>query len=160
MDFQRSIRKTYTERINSVSDNITIPSERLKLSIGKLDQSDIMESYFSNVLQNLKSCVNQNDSLSFERAAGLITGSKRKFIVTSLSLIHILTVIPLPQTDGWGHTDIALGYFPRGKIRQRKRHFLGQKLPFDFHNTPPFSLRIPASKPAVNPFEMPFFLFH
>lgn len=83
MDFQRSIRKTYTERINSVSDNITIPSERLKLSIGKLDQSDIMESYFSNVLQNLKSCVNQNDSLSFERAAGLITGSKRKFIVTS-----------------------------------------------------------------------------
>ena len=72
MDFQRSIRKTYTERINSVSDNITIPSERLKLSIGKLD-----------VLQNLKSCVNQNDSLSFERAAGLITGSKRKFIVTS-----------------------------------------------------------------------------
>ena len=83
MDFQRSIRKTYTERINSVSDNITIPSERLKLSIGKLDQSDIMESYFSNVLQNLKSCVNQNDSLSFERAAGLITGRKRKFIVTS-----------------------------------------------------------------------------
>lgn len=83
MDFQRSIRKTYTERINSVSDNITTPSERLKLSIGKLGQSDIMESYFSNVLQNLKSCINQNDTLAFERAAGLIAGSKRKFIVTS-----------------------------------------------------------------------------
>ena len=40
MDFQRSIRKTYTERINSVSDNITIPSERLKLSIGKLARGD------------------------------------------------------------------------------------------------------------------------
>ncbi len=63
MDFQRSIRKTYTERINSVSDSITIPSERLKLSIGKLGQSDIMESYFSNVMQNLKSCVSQNDTL-------------------------------------------------------------------------------------------------
>ena len=47
--------------------------KRQKLSIGKLDQSDIMESYFSNVLQNLKSCVNQNDSLSFERAAGPVS---------------------------------------------------------------------------------------
>lgn len=83
MDFQRSIRKTYTERINSVSDNITVPSERLKLSISKLDQSDIVESYFSNVLQNLKTCINQNDTLAFERAASLIAGSKRKFIVTS-----------------------------------------------------------------------------
>ncbi len=83
MDFQKSIRKTYTERINSVSDNITIPSERLKLSIGKLGQSDIVESYFSNVLQNMKYCINHNDTLAFERAAGLIAGSKRKFIVTS-----------------------------------------------------------------------------
>ncbi len=83
MDFQRSIRKTYTERINSVSDSITIPSERLKLSIGKLGQSDIMESYFSNVMQNLKSCVSKNDTIAFERAAGLVVGSKRKFIVTS-----------------------------------------------------------------------------
>ena len=83
MDFQRSIRKTYSERINSVSDSITIPSERLKLSIGKLGQSDIMESYFSNVMQNLKSCVSQNDTIAFERAAGLVVGSKRKFIVTS-----------------------------------------------------------------------------
>ena len=83
MEFQKYITKTYTERMNSVSDNITIPSERLKLSIRKLDQSDVMESYFANVFQNLKSCVNENDTLSFERAAGLIAGSKRKFIVTS-----------------------------------------------------------------------------
>lgn len=83
MEFQRAIRKTYTERINSVSDNITIPAERLKHSITKLDQSNLAEAYFANVLQNLKSAVNNNDTLAFERAAGLIAGSKRKFIVTS-----------------------------------------------------------------------------
>lgn len=83
MDFQKSIRKSYTERINSVSDNITIPAERLKLSIGKLDESNIVKSYFSNVLQNLEECINQNDTISFERAAEIITGSKRKFIVTT-----------------------------------------------------------------------------
>lgn len=83
MDFQKSIRKSYTERINSVSDNITIPAERLKLSIGKLDESNIVKSYFSNVLQNLEECINQNDTISFERAADIIAGSKRKFIVTT-----------------------------------------------------------------------------
>ncbi|MDD3394718.1 MAG: MurR/RpiR family transcriptional regulator [Clostridia bacterium] len=102
MDFQKSIRRIYTERINSVSDNITVPSERLKLSISKLGQSDIVESYFANVLQNLKYSINHNDTLAFERAAGLIAGSKRKFIVTSranscigdmllLLLKHLLT---------------------------------------------------------------------
>ena len=83
MDFQKAIRKMYTERKNSVSEQITVPSERLKLSIDKLDERNIMESYFSNVMQNLESCVEQNDSLDFERAAELIIGSKRKFIVTS-----------------------------------------------------------------------------
>lgn len=83
MEFQRAIRKTYTERMNSVSETITIPSERLRLSISKLDHSDIVESYFCNVLQNLKSCINRNDTIDFERAAELIAGSRRKFIVTS-----------------------------------------------------------------------------
>ena len=83
MDFQKSIRKSYTERINSVSDNITIPAERLKLSIGRLDENNIVKNYFSNVLQNLEECINQNDTISFERAADIITGSKRKFIVTT-----------------------------------------------------------------------------
>ncbi len=83
MDFQKAIRKMYTERKNSVSEQITVPSERLKLSIGKLDENNIMESYFSNVMQNLESCVDNNDTIDFERAAGLIVGSKRKFIVTS-----------------------------------------------------------------------------
>lgn len=82
-DFQKSIRKTYTERMNSVSDSITIPSERLKLSISKLDESNMVESHFSNVMQNLESCISQNDTIAFELAAGCIAESKRKFIVTS-----------------------------------------------------------------------------
>ena len=34
-------------------------------------------------MQNLNSCINRNDTIDFERAASLIAGSKRKFIVTS-----------------------------------------------------------------------------
>ena len=83
MEFQKSIRKTYTERINSVSDHITIPAERLKLSLDKLDDGDLMQSYFANVIQNMKSCVTNNDAVSFERAAECIVKSKRKYIMTS-----------------------------------------------------------------------------
>ena len=101
MDFQKAIRKTYTERINSVSESITVPSERLKISIDKLGD-DIVGSYFSNVMQNLQSCIRNNDAIDFEKAAELIIESKRKYIVTSradssigdqmlLMLKHMLT---------------------------------------------------------------------
>ncbi len=83
IDFQKSMRKSYTERINSVSDSIAIPAERLKLSIDKLDENNMIKNYFSNVLQNLEECINRNDTITFERAAEIITGSKRKFIVTT-----------------------------------------------------------------------------
>ncbi|MDO4531855.1 MAG: MurR/RpiR family transcriptional regulator [Bacillota bacterium] len=101
MEFQKAIRKTYADRINSVSESITVPSERLKVSIDKLGD-DIVGSYFSNVIQNLQSSIQQNDGIDFERAAELIIGSRRKFIVTSradsgigdqmlLMLKHMLT---------------------------------------------------------------------
>ena len=82
MDFQKSIRKKYTERINSVSESITVPSERLKISIEKLGD-DLVGSYFSNVMQNLQNCILHNDAVDYETATEIIIGSKRKFIVTS-----------------------------------------------------------------------------
>lgn len=82
MDFQKAIRKTYTERINSVSESITVPSERMKVSIDKLG-GDIVGNYFSNVMQNLQSCIHNNDAIDFEKSAELITESRRKYIVTS-----------------------------------------------------------------------------
>ena len=44
---------------------------------------DIVGSYFSNVMQNLQSCIRNNDAIDFEKAAELIIESKRKYIVTS-----------------------------------------------------------------------------
>ena len=101
MDFQKAIRKTYTERMNSVSESITVPSERLKVSVDQLG-GDLVGNYFSNVMQNLQSSMQNNDVIDFETAAGLITESRRKYIVTSradsgvgnmmlLMLKHMLT---------------------------------------------------------------------
>ena len=83
MDFQRSIRKTYTDKINSLSETIIVPSERLKLSIDKLDQNDIMESYFSNVLKNVKSVLTNNHAQAFEQASDTLIASHHKYILSS-----------------------------------------------------------------------------
>lgn len=83
MDFQRSIRKTYTDHINSVSNSITIPAERLKKSIEQLDRGSVIESYFSNTLKNLESAITNNPSADFERASNLIISSKTKYILSS-----------------------------------------------------------------------------
>jgi len=83
MDFQKSIRKRYAERMNNVSESITVPSERLKLSIDKLEQSDVIEVYFSNMIKNLKTVVNNNDIRCFERACDIIISSRNKYILSS-----------------------------------------------------------------------------
>jgi DNA-binding MurR/RpiR family transcriptional regulator len=96
MDFQRSIRKAYTERINSVPDYITIPSERLRQSVDGLEQKDILETSFSNVMKNLESCIGFNDVIDFEKAAEAIVHSKRKFIVTSRADSGVGDLLLLP----------------------------------------------------------------
>lgn len=83
MDFQKSIRKAYTEHINSVSSSITIPAERLKKSIEQLDKGSVIESYFSNTLKNLEKTITNNSTADFERASDLIISSKTKYIVSS-----------------------------------------------------------------------------
>lgn len=83
MDFQKNIRKVYTERMNSVPDAITIPSERLRLSIRKLDNNDVIETNFSNVLNNLHSVITKNDVQSFDAASDLIINCINKYIVSS-----------------------------------------------------------------------------
>lgn len=83
MDFQKSIRKTYTDRMNSLSESIIIPSERLKLSIGKLDQNSIIDSYFSNILKNMKTLITTNDIQTFEQASDMLISSHHKYILAS-----------------------------------------------------------------------------
>ncbi len=83
IDFQKSLRRSYSEKVASISNSITVPSERLLKSVEKTDSTDAMELHLHSCICNLNSVVQKNTSAVFQRAASLITEAHRKYIVSS-----------------------------------------------------------------------------
>lgn len=82
MDFQKGLRKSYTENAYSVSSNITVPYERLKLSI-KRGEANFIEEFLVNTEKNISSAIKNNTKESFDRASNIIINSRKKFIIAS-----------------------------------------------------------------------------
>ena len=83
MDFQKSLRKDYQDKVLSISSAITIPSERIAQQT-KLDNNiDYINRHFKNAAKNLETVFRNNSTASFEEAADIILSSKRKYIAAS-----------------------------------------------------------------------------
>lgn len=83
MDFQKNLRKNYSQKVASISSNITVPSERLMKSVSANDGQDYMEVHFRNVVNDIHSVVQKNSQKVFDEAADIILESHRKFIISS-----------------------------------------------------------------------------
>lgn len=83
MDFQKSLRKDYQDKVLSISSSITVPSQRVAKR-AKLDtSSDYINRHFKNTAKNMESVFVNNSTALFEEAAEAIISSKRKYIVSS-----------------------------------------------------------------------------
>ena len=82
MEFQKNLRKSYSEKVNSISNTIIVPSERLLKSMENKNNDYIFE-HFENIINDINSVVNKNTKKSFDDAVDIIVNSKRKFIISS-----------------------------------------------------------------------------
>lgn len=83
MDFQKSLRRDYQDKVLSISSSITVPSQRVAKR-AKLDNSaEYLNRHFKNAAKNLESVFVNNTVTAFEEAADLIVSAKRKYIVCS-----------------------------------------------------------------------------
>ncbi|BDF34868.1 RpiR family transcriptional regulator [Lachnospiraceae bacterium] len=83
MDFQKSLRKDYQDKVLSISSSITVPSQRVAKR-AKLDtSSDYINRHFKNTAKNMESVFVNNSTALFEEAAEAIISSKRKYIISS-----------------------------------------------------------------------------
>ena len=81
MDFQKTLRKDYQDKVLSISNTITIPAQRI-VKRAKLESStDYINRHFKNAAQNLEAVFSENALSSFEEAANIIISSKRKYIL-------------------------------------------------------------------------------
>lgn len=82
MDFQKNLRDYYTEKINRVSNAITIPHERLRASIEHTN-ADYIETSVLNTETNIKSILKNNSHMTFDQAIELLCISHRKYITAT-----------------------------------------------------------------------------
>lgn len=83
MDFQKNLRKNYSEKIASISSSVTVPAERLLKSMSESDSEDFIHIHFHNSIHDINSVVQKNTTAVFNEAADIIMNSHRKYIISS-----------------------------------------------------------------------------
>lgn len=113
MDFQKNLRDYYTEKINRVSNAITIPHERLRASI-EHPNADYLEASIINTETNIRSVLKNNSRMTFDQAIELLCRSHRKYIVATransgvASYFFLLLKHMLPDVYSTGDSSISV----------------------------------------------------
>ncbi|EMI12851.1 MurR/RpiR family transcriptional regulator [Bacillus sp. S2(2019)] len=82
-DFQKYLREQYYDKSLAISDDVTIPSERLKLSYDKVIQSDLLNDNLKILEKNIYSISEKNSSEEFNKAINYIIDARRVYILGS-----------------------------------------------------------------------------
>ncbi|MFS0667843.1 MurR/RpiR family transcriptional regulator [Peribacillus frigoritolerans] len=82
-DFQKYLREQCYEGSLAISDDVTIPSERLKLSYDKVKQSDLLNDNLKILEKNIFSISEKNSSAEFNKAINYIIDARRVYILGS-----------------------------------------------------------------------------
>lgn len=82
IDFQKSIRKDYTENAYSISNTVHVPYERLKMSMEHSGE-DYMEEFAKNTEKNIASVLKDNGRELYDAATEILLNSNRKYIVAT-----------------------------------------------------------------------------
>lgn len=83
MDFQKTLRKDYQDKVYSISSSITVPSQRMAHRSKLGTNSDYINRHFKNALNNLENVFATNSLATFEEAADVIINSRCKYITAS-----------------------------------------------------------------------------
>ncbi len=102
MEFQKTLRRDYQDKVLSISSSITVPSERF-LQQNRLETpSDYIHAHFQITAKNLESVLANNAIQAFDEAGDIIVNSNRRYIAasrgdTSLSdyfLLYLKQMLP------------------------------------------------------------------
>lgn len=83
MDFQKTLRRDYQDKVLSISSSVTVPSQRIAKRAKLDNHADYINRHFKNAARNLEAVLAENSIAAFEEAADLIINSKKKYIVAS-----------------------------------------------------------------------------
>lgn len=83
MEFQKELRKEFQKKVQEVSSNITVPSEKLIRSAMTDNSNDSWALGYQEVLENIHTTLVGNSIDRINKAADIIVNSKHKYIAAT-----------------------------------------------------------------------------
>ncbi len=83
IDFQKALRRDYQDQVLSISNSITVPSQRIAQREKFGSDPGYLDRHYKNALKNLEAVFTNNSLDDFEKAADIIVGSRHKYIIAS-----------------------------------------------------------------------------
>lgn len=83
MDFQKALRKSYQDKVLSISSAITVPSERIAKQTKLDNNTEYINRHYKIATKNMETVFLNNAPDTFDEAADIIVSSKRKYIAAS-----------------------------------------------------------------------------
>ena len=83
MDFQKSLRRDYQDKVLSISSSITIPSQRIAKRAQLTSSAEYINRHLKNAAKNLENALTSNRPEAFEEAADIVLASRHKYITAS-----------------------------------------------------------------------------
>lgn len=81
-DFQKYLRDNFQKEYSQISQNITVPYERLLKSLEKED-ADYVEEFAISSQNNIYNTISNNKQTAYDKAINLILASKTKYVMGS-----------------------------------------------------------------------------
>lgn len=92
-DFQKYLREQCYEGSLAISDDVTIPSERLKLSYDKVKEADLLNDNLKILEKNISSISEKNSLAEINRATNFIIDARRVFILGSRARVGLTEIM-------------------------------------------------------------------
>lgn len=92
-EFQKYLREQCYEGSLAISDDVTIPSERLKLSYDKVKEADLLNDNLKILEKNISSISEKNSLAEINKATNYITDARRVFILGSRARVGITEIM-------------------------------------------------------------------
>lgn len=91
--FQRYLREQYYEGNLTISEDVTLPSERLKLSYDKVKEADLVNDNLKILEQNITSISDKNSLEEFNKVINYIIDARRVFLLGSRARVGITEIL-------------------------------------------------------------------
>ena len=109
-DFQKFLRSAFDDNLESISDNIVVPSQRIDEIIARGTTAPVNDIVAAHVFSNIQSTLANNPEAQFKKACKIILASDQKYILSERGCASVASFLNLIMRQMVPHVHNYIGY--------------------------------------------------